>query len=204
MQDRGPKTPYIIGLTGGIGSGKSTISSMFEELGAEVIDADKISNAIVQKDKPLYQEIVNHFGLNVLDEKQELNRPFLRKVIFNDPEEKAWLEALMHPAIKNEILRRIRQSKSTYIILSVPLLLESKNYDFVNRILVVDIPKSLQLERIRKRDNSPTDLIEKIIDSQISRDERNKMADDIVLNDAPIEDIKKIVKQLHAQYQQAK
>ena len=204
MQDRGTKTPYIIGLTGGIGSGKSTISSMFEELGAEVIDADKISNAIVQKDKPLYQEIVNHFGLNVLDEKQELNRPFLRKVIFNDPEEKAWLEALMHPAIKNEILRRIRQSKSTYIILSVPLLLESKNYDFVNRILVVDIPKSLQLERIRKRDNSPTDLIEKIIDSQISRDERNKMADDIVLNDAPIEDIKKIVKQLHAQYQQAK
>ena len=204
MQETGAKTPYIIGLTGGIGSGKSTICSMFEELGAEVIDADQISHAIVRKDRPLYQEIVSHFGARIIDEKKELNRPLLRKVIFNDSKEKKWLESLMHPVINREILSLINKSKSPYIILSVPLLLESKNYEFVDRILVIDIPESLQLDRIKKRDNISTELAQKIINSQITRSERNKKADDIIVNDAPIEDIRKLVKKLHSKYQKTK
>jgi len=204
MQERGKKTPYIIGLTGGIGSGKSTISSMFEELGAEIVDADKISHSIVSKNKPLYKEIVNHFGSQILNEQEELNRPLLRKIIFNDSEEKAWLEDLMHPAIKNTILGIVKESQNPYIILSVPLLLESGNYEFVDRVLVIDVPESLQLERIGKRDNISAELAQNIIKSQISRGERNKKADDIIINDAPIEDIRKLVVQLHNKYLQAK
>ncbi len=203
MQESGKKTPYIIGLTGGIGSGKSTISSMFEELGAEIVDADKISHSIVSKNKPLYKEIVKHFGSDILDEKEELNRPVLRNIIFNDHKEKAWLEALMHPVIKNTISGIIKESQNPYIILSVPLLLESGNYDFVDRVLVIDVPEALQLERIGKRDNISTELAQSIIKSQMSRSERNKRADDIIVNDAPIEDIRKLVKNLHAKYQQA-
>jgi len=204
MQERGKKTPYIIGLTGGIGSGKSTISSMFEELGAEIVDADKISHSIVSKNKPHYKEIVNHFGSQILNEQEELNRPLLRKIIFNDSEEKAWLEDLMHPAIKNTILGIVKESQNPYIILSVPLLLESGNYEFVDRVLVIDVPESLQLERIGKRDNISAELAQNIIKSQISRGERNKKADDIIINDAPIEDIRKLVVQLHNKYLQAK
>ncbi len=203
MQERGKKTPYIIGLTGGIGSGKSTISCMFEKLGAEVVDADKISHSIVSKNKPLYKEIVKHFGSDILDEKKELNRPALRNIIFNDSKEKAWLEALMHPAIKSTILEIIKKSQKPYIILSVPLLLESGNYDFVDRVLVIDVPESVQLERIGKRDNISRELAQSIIKSQMSRSERNKRADDIIVNDAPIEDISKLVKQLDGKYQQA-
>lgn len=203
MQERGKKTPYIIGLTGGIGSGKSTISCMFEKLGAEVVDADKISHSIVSKNKPLYKEIVKHFGSDILDEKKELNRPALRNIIFNDSKEKAWLEALMHPAIKSTILEIIKKSQKPYIILSVPLLLESGNYDFVDRVLVIDVPESVQLERIGKRDNISRELAQSIIKSQMSRSERNKRADDIIVNDAPFEDISKLVKQLDGKYQQA-
>ncbi len=204
MQEIVKQTPYIIGLTGGIGSGKSTISGMFEKLGAEIVDADKISHALVSKNEPLYKEIVNHFGSQILNDQEQLNRPLLRKIIFNDSEEKAWLEELMHPAIKNTILGIVKESQNPYIILSVPLLLESGNYEFVDRVLVIDVPESLQLERIGKRDSISTDLAQSIIKSQISRSERNKKADDIIVNDAPMEDIRKLVVQLHNKYLQAK
>lgn len=196
--------PYIVGLTGGIGSGKSTIGDLFAKLGVPVIDADLIAREVVAKGSPLLAQIVEHFGRDALTEDGELNRAKLRQVVFSNPEEKAWLNQLLHPAIRNEMLAQVERCNQPYVILMVPLLIENNLTALCDRILVVDVLSEIQLERASKRDKNKIETIKNIMNSQVSREERLKYADDIIDNNLPLEQgfiiIEKQVKQLHQYY----
>jgi len=187
----------IIGLTGGIGSGKTAVSDTFEKLGITVVDADLASRVVVEKGKPCLEEIAKHFGDNILNESGELNRAKLREIIFNSDSEKSWLESLLHPAIAEQIKHELNASKSPYTILVSPLLLETNQRDFCDKILVVDVPVEIQMERTTKRDGVSADQVKSIIKSQINRDERLKLADEIIINEGSIEDLEMIVRELH-------
>ncbi len=187
----------IIGLTGGIGSGKTAVSDTFEKLGITVVDADLASRVVVEKGKPCLEEIAKHFGDNILNESGELNRSKLREIIFNSDSEKSWLESLLHPAIAEQIKDELNASKSPYTILVSPLLLETNQRDFCDKILVVDVPVEIQMERTTKRDGVSADQVKSIIKSQINRDERLKLADEIIINEGSIEDLEMIVRELH-------
>jgi dephospho-CoA kinase len=207
MQNNSQQKTYIIGLTGGIGSGKSTISTMFAQLGADIIDADEISRQLVEKDSPMFEKIVAHFGKKILRPSGDLDRTALREIIFSRPQEKKWLEALLHPAIKDEIQYRITQSTGAYIILVVPLLVEQRksgHYNFIDRILVIDVPEEIQIKRIIQRDGSSEELIRQIISSQASQQQRLSFADDIIDNrdqaDASEKNLQHQIKQLHRYY----
>ncbi len=156
----------------------------------------------MQKDTPLFNKIVKHFGNHILNETGELDRSELRLIIFNAPEEKKWLEESLHPAIKTEIQSQILQCTSAYAVLVVPLLLESGTYNFVNRVLVIDVTETLQIERIKQRDGSNEELVKKIIAAQIPRQQRLLLADDIIDNSGPISLIRHQVENLHAKYLQ--
>ena len=187
----------IIGLTGGIGSGKTAVSETFETLGITVVDADLASRVVVEKGKPCLEEIAKHFGDDILNENDELNRAKLREIIFNSDSEKLWLESLLHPAIAEQIKDELNASKSPYTILVSPLLLETNQRDFCDKVLVVDVPIELQMERTTKRDGVSEDQVKSIIKSQINRDERLQLADEIILNEGSIEDLEMIVRELH-------
>ena len=187
----------IIGLTGGIGSGKTAVSETFEKLGITVVDADLASRVVVEKGKPCLEEIAKHFGDDILNENDELNRAKLREIIFNSDSEKSWLESLLHPAIAEQIKDELNASKSPYTILVSPLLLETNQRDFCDKVLVVDVPIELQMERTTKRDGVSEDQVKSIIKSQINRDERLELADEIILNEGSIEDLEMIVRELH-------
>ena len=187
----------IIGLTGGIGSGKTAVSETFEKLGITVVDADLASRVVVEKGKPCLEEIAKHFGDDILNENDELNRAKLREIIFNSDSEKLWLESLLHPAIAEQIKDELNASKSPYTILVSPLLLETNQRDFCDKVLVVDVPIELQMERTTKRDGVSEDQVKSIIKSQINRDERLELADEIILNEGSIEDLEMIVRELH-------
>ena len=187
----------IIGLTGGIGSGKTAVSDTFEKLGITVVDADLASRVVVEKGKPCLEEIAKHFGDDILNENDELNRAKLREIIFNSDSEKLWLESLLHPAIAEQIKDELNASKSPYTILVSPLLLETNQRDFCDKVLVVDVPIELQMKRTTKRDGVSEDQVRSIIKSQINRDERLQLADEIILNEGSIEDLEMIVRELH-------
>ena len=187
----------IIGLTGGIGSGKTAVSETFEKLGITVVDADLASRVVVEKGKPCLEEIAKHFGDDILNENDELNRAKLREIIFNSDSEKLWLESLLHPAIAEQIKDELNASKSPYTILVSPLLLETNQRDFCDKVLVVDVPIELQMERTTKRDGVSKDQVKSIIKSQINRDERLQLADEIIINEGSIEDLEMIVRELH-------
>jgi len=187
----------IIGLTGGIGSGKTAVSDTFEKLGITVVDADLASRVVVEKGKPCLEEIAKHFGDDILNENDELNRAKLREIIFNSDSEKSWLESLLHPAIAEQIKDELNASESPYTILVSPLLLETNQRDFCDRILVVDVPIEIQMERTTKRDGVSEDQVKSIIKSQINRDERLQLADEIIINEGTIEDLEMIVRELH-------
>ena len=187
----------IIGLTGGIGSGKTAVSETFEKLGITVVDADLASRVVVEKGKPCLEEIAKHFGDDILNENDELNRAKLREIIFNSDSEKLWLESLLHPAIAEQIKDELNASKSPYTILVSPLLLETNQRDFCDKVLVVDVPIEIQMERTTKRDGVSKDQVKSIIKSQINRDERLQLADEIIINEGTIEDLEMIVRELH-------
>jgi dephospho-CoA kinase len=191
---------YIIGLTGGIGSGKTTVSELFKELGIDIIDADAVSRLLVKAGSPNLKKIETHFGLSILNSNGELNRAALRKRIFNNIDEKHWLENLLHPLIRKKIDTLITASSSPYIILSAPLLLESKQYDFIARVLVVDTLPESQITRSVQRDDVSETEIEKIIAAQMSREERLARADDVIINDQDIAHLEQQVLQLHSKY----
>lgn len=195
---------YVIGLTGGIGSGKTTVSNLFAELGGMVIDADVVARQVVEKGSPLLTKIVEHFGTQILTSEQSLDRKALRQIVFNNESEKAWLNDLLHPAIREEMLRQLSAATEPYIIWVVPLLIENKLTQFCDRILVVDVSPEIQLERATKRDKSKIETIKNIMAAQVSREERLSYADDIIKNDLPLEKgllkIQKQVKALHLHY----
>jgi len=202
MQDSTQNPKFIVGLTGGIGSGKSTVSELFHDQGIQVIDADTIARDLVIPDTPCFKAIVEHFGEDVLETTGTLNRTYLRELIFNDDNQRKWLESLLHPAIREEIDRQISESKSAYIILSVPLLIESDQYDFVDRVLVIDVPEKTQLERIKARDASSEKLIREIMASQVSRERRLAVADDTLDNSGSQDTLRQQVLLLHEHYLQ--
>jgi dephospho-CoA kinase len=183
----------VIGLTGGIGSGKTTVSNMFKELGIEVIDADEIVRCISENNPDIKSKIKEYFGTDALDDDGNLDRKYLRSAVFDNEEKRIWLEKLLHPLVINEIKEEIGKVESDYCVVSVPLLFESGSESLFDRILVVDLPEMMQLQRATTRDESDRKSIEKIAKSQINRKERLSMADDIIDNSGNIDSLKKKV-----------
>ena len=190
----------IIGLTGGIGSGKTAVSDIFEELGIGIVDADLASRVVVEKGRPSLEEIAKHFGQGILTEEGELDRAKLREIIFNSDEEKNWLESLLHPAIARQIQDELKASSSPYTILVDPLLLETNQKAFCDKVLVVDVHVETQIERTLKRDDVSLDQVQSIIKAQISRDKRLELADEVIVNDKSFEDLQRAVSKLHQQF----
>lgn len=192
----------IIGLTGGIGSGKSEVSRRFEQLGITVVDADIVAREVVNIGRVALSEISAHFGQDILNADGRLNRAKLRSRIFENPDEKHWLENLLHPIIRKEIVTQLAQSKTPYTILSSPLLLETKQDELVNRVLVIDATENMQIERASARDKNNKEQIKKIMAAQINRIERCQKADDIIENHGDLDELDLAVKKLHAFYLQ--
>lgn len=189
-----------VGLTGGIGSGKSTVAHFFSALGIPIIDADQIAREIVTPNSPAFKKIVSHFGTAILDTSGQINREKLRAIIFDHISERQWLEELMHPVILEEMFRQADQTKAPYCILMIPLLLE-KNIR-LDRVLVVDTTEVLQAERLQNRDHANKDQIKKILAAQISREERLAKADDVIANVGTLDELKNKVQQIHEKYLQ--
>jgi dephospho-CoA kinase len=192
----------IIGLTGGIGSGKSEVSRLFSELGVPIVDVDVISHQLTAKGQSTLQAIANQFGTIVLNKDGSLNREYLREIVFNNPEARHALEAIMHPAIYDQAMIELNRNKAIpYQILAVPLLFESTRYQkLINRSLVIDCDSATQIDRASKRDGSSKSQIEKIIAAQIPRETRNQLADDIITNNGSLDDLKEKVIQLNDKY----
>ena len=190
----------IIGVTGGIGSGKTTACNRFVELGIEVIDADEIARWVVLPGTAALNEIAAHFGAEYLTPEGTLNRARLRSLIFSDDSAKTWLEKLLHPLINIEIRSQLQQAQSIYSIFTSPLLLETEQYKLVDRILVIDTSEQLQIERATTRDSSSNAKISAIIASQMSRMERCNRANDIVQNYGDLNNLIQQVDRLHQLY----
>ncbi len=189
-----------VGLTGGIGCGKSSVSDLFHTLGIPVLDADTIAHQLTGPNQPALKDICQQFGLEALNTDGTLNRPFLRDRVFTNPIEKQKLEAILHPRVFAEIHRQTQLLSSAYCILSIPLLLETNMSHFVDRILVVDCPVEYQVSRVKQRSQLSEARIRTIIDSQVSREERNKRADDIIDNTGTHGKLAEQVKKLHNLY----
>lgn len=190
----------IIGLTGGIGSGKTAVSDAFQDLGITIVDADLASRIVVQKGKPSLKKIAEHFGNDILNENSELDRAKLREIIFNSDEEKNWLESLLHPAIANQIQDELKASSSPYTILVSPLLLETNQKEYCSKVLVVDVPVELQVERTLKRDQVSEGQVKSIIKAQISRKNRLEFADEVIINDGSLEELHSTVMKFHQKF----
>lgn len=199
------KSPLIIGLTGGIGSGKTVVSDRFASFGIDIIDADVISHGITAKGSPILDELADVFGTDIIKE-GELDRPRLRELVFSDPAKLSKLNAITHPAIRTQIRTELDKANSPYAILSAPLLLESIKGDdkgltaLCHRILVVDTPITLQLQRASRRDGQGDEEILAIIDKQISREKRLMYADDIIDNSGDLENLYRQINELHQKY----
>lgn len=189
-----------IGLTGGIGSGKSVAAKYFSRLNIPVIDADEIVHELLKPNTVIYKKIVAHFGVNFLIRKKILNRAKISKYIFSNKKERLWLEKLVHPYVRAKILKRIKSFNAPYCILVIPLLFETKFPPKVDRILVIDCPKQTQIKRTYKRNRYTTSQIKAIIEAQADRKERLKKADDIIHNVGTLTAFKKKVKKMHNYY----
>lgn len=192
----------VVGLTGGIGSGKSTVARLFGKLGVHWVDADDVAREVVEPGTPALAHIAEHFGTGILLPEGGLDRAGLRQIVFNDPSERAWLESLLHPIIRDELIRQLRPAdyELPYTLLVSPLLLETDQHNLVNRIVVVDVPVSVQIERTMARDANARDQVERIIAAQISREKRLERADDVIDNDRPMNEVERQVLDLHNRF----
>ncbi|AZQ85709.1 dephospho-CoA kinase [Colwellia sp. Arc7-635] len=192
---------FIVGLTGGIGSGKTTVTNIFAELGIDIIDADIAARIVVEPGSEALVAIAQYFGTEYIDSTGQLDRAKLRSRIFSTPEDKSWLNSLLHPLIRQEILAQIARSTSCYCILVAPLLLENNLQTLVNRVLVVDIEEQSQIERTVARDPSSPEEVARIIASQLPRTERLSFADDIINNqNVTLEQVRQQVTDLDTRY----
>lgn len=192
--------PWILGLTGGIGSGKTAVADRFASLGVHVVDADQAARWVVESGRPALQQIVERFGEEVLLQSGELDRAGLRQKVFADPAERQWLEKLLHPLIRAEVARHLALAESPYAIMVSPLLVESGQYRQVGRVLVVDVPESLQIARTTARDQASEEQVRAILNAQAQREERLKHADDVLVNDRDLSWLAAEVERLHRFY----
>jgi len=190
---------FIVGLTGGIGSGKTAVSDYLHQQGICIVDADIVARIIVEPGKPAWQDIKEHFGDEVLLEDQTLNRSWLRQQVFANPEQRKTLERFTHPRIRDEIIRQLQASDSPYTILVSPLLIESGQYQLVERIVVVDVPEEVQINRTCSRDTNDAEQVKRIIAAQISRKDRLAKADDVIDNSGDLAGLQNQAAELHQQ-----
>ena len=188
----------VVGITGGIGCGKSSVTDLLKKLNVDIVDADIIARKIVEPGKFALKKIVEYFGTEILLADGSLDRAQLRVIIFSEKEKKDWLEELLHPLIKDEIRAQIKLASSKYVVLSSALLLETRQKDLVDIVVVVDIPETLQIERTTLRDGNSSELVKKIINSQLKRDERLSRADIVIDNSGSLDKLQLKLKELHS------
>ena len=190
---------FTIGLTGGIGSGKSTVASIFKALGVPVFDTDAIARQLVASGEPALTEIIQVFGEDIVDTDGKLDREKLKHRVFNNQRDKQKLEAILHPRIREALLVKIKDCSASYCIAVIPLLVEQQWQQLVDRVLVVDTNEDTQVRRTKQRDNMPESLVRSIIGSQVNRETRLAAADDVIDNSRD-SDLLDEVHQLHKKY----
>ena len=190
----------IIGLTGGIGSGKSVAANHFTSHGITVIDADDLAKEVLEFNTHGYNEVLHHFGPSILDQSNFIDRSKLRIEVFNNPDKKQLLESIIHPLVRELMTSRIMLSQSIYSIVMVPLIYESQSMKSYDRILVLDCDESTQIERASLRDSNPKELIQKTMSTQCSREERLSIANDVLPNNGSLASLESKVKELHTFY----
>ena len=190
----------IIGLTGGIGSGKSAAAKLFSGFGISVVDADQASREVVKKGEPALLSISDYFGEEILNKDGSLDRAKLRVLVFKDEKKRKWLQSLMYPITNSWIIDAIEKSDSSYTILMNPLLIESRQYKWCRRIVVVDVSVETQIDRTMRRDENTRDQVESIIAAQVNRARRLEYANDIINNDQSPNELAEKVAQLHRTY----
>lgn len=195
-----PERPWILGLTGGIASGKTAAANHFAQLGIHTVDADQAARWVVEPGTTGLAAIVSHFGASILLPNGQLDRGRLRQRIFDEPDQRRWLESLLHPLIANAVEVALAQADSPYAIMVSPLLIETGQYRKTQRVLVVDTPPSLQLRRAVARDGVTEGHIHSILQAQTKREDRLRHADDILLNDRDLAHLKREVEKLHDFY----
>jgi len=190
----------VVALTGGIGSGKTTVSQLFEALGAPIVDTDIIARQLVAPGKAALIEITNQLGETILNPDGTLDRAQLRQMIFQNQDKKKLLESILHPLIRKEMMRQISSLTTPYCIVVIPLLVESGQMEFADRILVIDTTEAAQLARVSQRDNQTENEIAAIVASQASRDARLAIANDVIHNNSTLDELKQQVATLHQKY----
>ncbi|SES97657.1 MULTISPECIES: dephospho-CoA kinase [Marinobacter] len=193
--------PAVIGLTGGIGSGKSTVAKMFGALGVHWVDADIVAREVVEPGSPALARIAEHFGDHILQPDGNLDRAALRTIVFRDANEREWLEALLHPTIRDELARQLQPDHYDlpYVLLVSPLLLETDQHTLATSAIVVDVPVETQIDRTMSRDDNDREQVERIIAAQMPREHRLSRADYVIRNDQPLAEVEKQVQELHKQ-----
>jgi dephospho-CoA kinase len=187
----------IIGVTGGIGSGKTAVTQFFSESNIDIIDADIVARKVVEPNRTVWKKIVHYFGPHVLLESKEINRAWLREAVFKDKKARQWLESITHPKIRQEIKALLNASTSQYSILVSPLLFETNQHLLVDKKVVVDVTETMQLERVSQRDDNTQEQIQRIINAQMTRQDRLDRADYIIDNKQDLISLKNNVETLH-------
>ncbi|WP_281545362.1 dephospho-CoA kinase [Grimontia sp. SpTr1] len=191
---------YVVGVTGGIGSGKTTVANLFAEKGIEVIDADVIARQVVEPGSEGLKAISEKFGASMLNDDGTLNRGALREHVFSHPEDKEWLNGLLHPKIRQEMITQTAQAKSPYCLLVIPLLVENGLQSLCQRVLVVDVSEATQVTRTTQRDQVPEEQVKNILAAQATRQQRLEAADDIIFNENDSKPLSEQIETLHHQY----
>jgi dephospho-CoA kinase len=189
-----------VGLTGGIGSGKSTVANLFAELGVPIIDADRVAREVVEPGERALEEVVAAFGPGVLEPTGRLDRAALRARIFANEQDRTRLEAILHPRIRARMETLAEEASAPYCVLCIPLLVETRQLDLVDRVLVVDAPEELQVARVCARDGLAADSVQAILRAQAPREARLAAADDVVRNGGDVADLRRQVEALHRRY----
>lgn len=189
----------VIGLTGGIGSGKSTVARQFGSLGVHWVDADDVAREVVEPGTPALAEVAEHFGQGILTPEGALDRARLRQIVFEQPEQRAWLEGLLHPIIREELIRQLHPDDYNlpYVLLVSPLLLETDQHELVEKVIVVDVPVEVQIERTMGRDSNSREQVERIIAAQMPREQRLQRASAVIDNNQPSDKVAAEVQALH-------
>jgi dephospho-CoA kinase len=191
---------FVVGVTGGIGSGKTTVTDLFYQQGIDVVDADVIARGIMAPGSEALEAVKQRFGEQALNPDGSLHRAWLRERIFAHPEDKTWLNNLTHPLVREQLLQQLAQAQSPYVILSAPLLVENRLTQLCDRVLVVDVSEATQVARTATRDNTSAEQVQAIIAAQASREQRLAAADNVIDNNGVVEELPKQVEKLHELY----